>query len=81
MWASNVRVTRGTSCGWTSMSPRLTSISSSRRSVTDSGTKASSRSPPKTSIALTWLVLPDGRTMIGSPLRTTPEAIRPANPR
>ena len=44
--ASKRWVARGTFAGWTSMSPRLTSISSARRSVTDIGANATASSSP-----------------------------------
>ena len=47
------RGVRHGSTGGTSMSPRLTSISSSRQTVTDMGAKASSRSPSQVTIDFT----------------------------
>ena len=66
--ASNFCSTRGTLPGRTSMSPRLTSISSSSVSVTDCGAKASSSSPSNVTIDFTRLVFREGRAMISSPL-------------
>ena len=58
MCASKRRVTLGRLSGLTIMSPRLMSISSSSRMVTDWPAKASSISPSQVSIALTFDALP-----------------------
>ena len=62
-------------------SPRLASISSARVSVTDWPAIASSRSPSIVTMRSTVLVVPDGRTRIGSPRRIVPPTIRPEKPR
>ncbi len=63
------------------MSPRLTSISSSRQTATDMGANASSSSPSQVTMDFTRLVRPEGSTVTGSPRRTTPEASVPAKAR
>src|ERR1035441_3109189 len=79
--ASNRRAACGRLPESASMSPRLTSISSSRQTATDMGANASSSSPSQVTMDLTRLVRPEGSTVTGSPLRTTPEASVPAKPR
>ncbi|MCY1440729.1 hypothetical protein D9M71_570140 [compost metagenome] len=63
------------------MSPRETSISSSRVRVTAWPGPACSSSPSKVTMDLTRLPLPDGRATTSSPLRTMPLAKVPAKPR
>jgi hypothetical protein len=63
------------------MSPRLTSTSSARRTVTDMGGKASGTSSSNRSIASIVEVIPLGRTTTSSPGLSTPPATCPAYPR
>ena len=60
------------------MSPRLTSMSSASRSVTDIGENASSTGPPPVSIDAIVDVKPDGSTTTSSPGLSTPPATVPA---
>ena len=60
------------------MSPRLTSTSSSRRTVTDIGGKASSISSSKRSMPAILEVMPLGSTTTSSPGLRTPPATMPA---
>ena len=60
------------------MSPRLTSISSARRTVTDIGANASSTGPSAVSIDAIVDVKPDGSTTTSSPGLSTPPATCPA---
>ena len=62
-------------------SPRETSMSVSRCSVTLSGADAASRSSPSTSMRAIRLVAPEGSATISSPTVTTPLSMRPARPR
>ncbi len=59
-------------------SPREMSRSSASRTVTDCGAHARSVSRPSASMPATVLVSPEGRTVTGSPTRSTPEANWPA---
>ncbi|MNC30126.1 hypothetical protein D3C75_784010 [compost metagenome] len=79
--ASKLSATRGRLSACTSMSPRDTSISSSRVRVTAWPGIACSSSPSKVTMERTLLVLPDGSTAISSPLCTMPLARVPAKPR
>ena len=63
------------------MSPRLTSTSSVRVTVTACGANASANSPSYVTIDFTRLSLPDGSTMTSSPFRTIPDATVPEKPR
>jgi hypothetical protein len=60
------------------MSPRETSRSSSRRTVTDIGANASSSGPSCVSTDATFERAPLGSTTTSSPGRNTPPAIWPA---
>ena len=79
--ASSSADTCGSLPGLTSMSPRLTSISSASVTVTAIGLKASSSSPSYVTIDFTLLRRPDGSATTSSPLRMIPDAIVPENPR
>ena len=71
----------GAFCGRQIMSPRETSTSSSSRTVTDIGGKASAISLSKRSMPAILLVMPEGSTRTSSPGLSTPPATRPAYPR
>ena len=73
--------TCGSLPGWTSVSPREQSTSSASVSATESGGRASPRSPSKVTICLTVVVRRDGSTITRSPGFTQPLATVPANPR
>ncbi len=72
------RVSSGASATGAIRSPRETSTSSARRTVTDCGAQAMSVGSPSASIAATVLRCPDGSTTTSSPTRSAPEAICPA---
>ena len=74
-------VTIGWLLGRTIMSPRDTSTSSSSRTVTDIGGKASAISPLAVSIALILVGRPLGSTITSSPGRITPLMTWPAKAR
>ena len=76
--ASTSCVTVGRLLGRASMSPRLMSISSARRTLTDIGGTASSIGPPNTSTPATVVVKPLGSTTTSSPGRSAPLATWPA---
>ena len=76
--ASTSVSTWGASPAAARVSPRATSISSVRRTVTDWPSTASSRLRSPRSMPATRERLPEGSTTTGSPTRTVPEAIRPA---
>ena len=76
--ASMSWATFGRSCGRQIMSPRDTSISSSRRTVTDMGGKASSTSPSAVSTERIRLVKPEGSTITSSPFLRMPPITWPA---
>ncbi len=63
------------------MSPRETSTSSARRTVTDIGGKASSSSRSNRSMPSIVEVMPEGRTTTSSPGFSTPPATWPPYPR
>ena len=76
--ASMSWLTVGWLCGRQIMSPRDTSMSSSRRSETDIGGNASSIGPSAVSMAATRVVKPDGSTMTESPGLKMPAETWPA---
>jgi hypothetical protein len=71
-------VTSGALAGRQIVSPRDTSRSSVRRTVTDIGANASSTAPRGPSIAAIVVVRPLGSTWTSSPGRRTPLATVPA---
>ena len=75
--ASTSWVADGWLCGRQIMSPRETSRSSARWTVTDIGGNASSTTPSWVSIRWMRDVAPLGSTTTSSPARTTPEATCP----
>ena len=59
-------------------SPRVTSRSSARRTVTDCDAQAAGTLVPIASMAAIFEVTPEGSTTTRSPIRSTPEATWPA---
>ena len=76
--ASMSWVTVGMLFGRQIMSPRLTSMSSARRTLTDIGGNASSTGPSYSSMPAIVVVNPLGSTTTSSPGRSIPLATWPA---